>query len=155
MSSLVEHILTQHQETTLYGQSDHFVFCRSNVDKDNPQDHRPLDPDHIRRYVLYPAMKAAKIPIESRGNGLHLFRHTVVSELAKRNGLKAAQDQAGHSDISTTADVYTHIDAEQKLASAKSIQEAFAVALAEPFAKALAEPTAALLLPSVPSSVVN
>jgi integrase len=88
-----------------------------------------MDPDHIRRYVIYPAMETAGIPRENRENGLHMFRHTVVSELAKRSGLLAAQRQAGHSNIATTADTYTHIDMEQVLGNANALSEAFAAYL--------------------------
>jgi len=83
-------------------------------------------------------MRAAEIPVVSRESGLHMFRHTVVSEVAKRMVLKVAQDQAGHSDIQTTANIYTHIDAAQKLEAAKVLQEAFGTHL----------------LPSLPASPV-
>jgi integrase len=121
MPELVEQILTKHKEVTLFNEPEHFVFCR--------EDGRPLDPDHARRYVLYPAMTAAGIPVVKRESGLHMFRHTVVSEVAKRLGLKMAQDQAGHSDIQTTANIYTHVDAAQKLQAAAALQEAFATHL--------------------------
>jgi integrase len=121
MSPLVERILRMHQGVTLFNKPEDFVFCRG--------DGRPLDPDHVRRYVLYPAMEAAGIPVVKRESGLHLFRHTVGSDVAKRLGLKMAQDQAGHSDIQTTANIYTHVDAEQKLQAAKALQEAFATHL--------------------------
>jgi integrase len=78
------------------------------------------------RTCLYPAMKAAEIPMESHANGLHLFRHTVVSMVSKHGGLLAAQHQAGHSNISTTADAYTHVDEEQTQANAQLLQEALA-----------------------------
>src|SRR5262245_53295157 len=44
------------------------------------------DPDHMRRYVLYPALEAAEITIEKHQNGLHMFRHTVATEMNKRTG---------------------------------------------------------------------
>jgi|SRR5215475_8372645 len=110
-----------HREITLFKEPEHFVFSR--------EDGRPLDPDHVRRYVLYPAMAAARIPVVKRESGLHLFRHTVVSEVAKRLGLKMAQDQAGHSVIQTTANIYTHVDTDQKLQAAKALQEPFATHL--------------------------
>ena len=66
------------------------VFCR----EDSP----PIDPDQFRRYVLYPAMDAAGIKREKWQNGLHMFRHTVVSEISNLAGLRIAQEQAGHSD---------------------------------------------------------
>jgi integrase len=121
MAPIVEQILRMHQGVTLFNKPENFVFCR--------EDGRPLDPDHVRRYVLYPAMEAATIPVVKRESGLHLFRHTVVSEVAKRLGLKMAQEQAGHSDIQTTANIYTHVDTDQKLQAAKALQEAFATHL--------------------------
>jgi hypothetical protein len=36
------------------------------------------------------------------------------------------QDEAGHSDISTTSNIYVHVDAAQKLEAAQALQEAFA-----------------------------
>jgi integrase len=71
-------------------------------------------------------MEAAGISVIKQESGLHLFRHTVVSEVAKRLGLKMAQDQAGHSDISTTSNIYVHVDTAQKLEAAQAFQEAFA-----------------------------
>src|SRR5258708_4404969 len=76
LSPLVEQILTTHRECSAFTTPEAYVFCR--------EDGRPLDPDHIRRYVLYPAMEAAGIPVVSRESGLRLFRHPVVSEVAKR-----------------------------------------------------------------------
>jgi hypothetical protein len=40
-------------------------------------------------------------------------------------GLKLAQEQAGHADISTTADIYTHVDVESKVAAASVLGDAF------------------------------
>jgi integrase len=124
MSDIVEGILRFHREhggRTLFNGPDHFVFCRS--------DGRALDPDHIRRYVLYPAMEKAGIEVIAHESGLHMFRHTVVSVVAARVGLKQAQDQAGHADIATTANVYTHVDVAQKLTSANALRDAFAAQL--------------------------
>ncbi len=131
MPPLVENVLKLHKSRSQFTHSECFIFSR--------EDGRPLDPDHIRRYVLYPALKAAEIPVEERGSGLHMFRHTVVSIVAKHGSLKSAQDQAGHSDISTTADIYTHVDAEQNLKNAEILQKGFA----------------AHLLPTLPDSLLN
>jgi integrase len=54
-----------------------------------------------------------------------MFRHTATSEVHRELGLKFAQDQAGHSDVTTTANIYTHIDVEQKIASAKVLGSVF------------------------------
>jgi integrase len=86
----------------------------------------PLDPDHMRNYVLYPAMDKAGIERTKHAYGLHMFRHTAISEVAKTLGLKAAQEQAGHRDLATTANVYTHIDLSQKHESAGALELAHA-----------------------------
>jgi len=123
MSPLVETLLNLRATQTKYTGPENFVFCR------DAEEGKPLCPDHIRRYVLYPAMETAKIPMKDRENGLHMFRHTVVSELAKRKGLAAAQHQVGHSSINTTANIYNHVDAGQVDDSALALESAFATHL--------------------------
>lgn len=58
---------------------------------------------------------------------LHDLRHTAAT-LALKNGadLKEVQEFLGHSNISTTANIYAHVDMEQK----KSIADGLAVSLA-------------------------
>jgi integrase len=110
MAPFVERLLRLHMASSAFTQAENFVFSR--------EDGSPMDPDHIRQVVLYPAMKTAGLPVGDRQSGLHLFRHTNVSAAVKRVGLKAAQEQAGHRDIQTTANIYTHVDLEQKKATA-------------------------------------
>jgi integrase len=118
MSPLIEHIVAQHKEHSPFNQSDCYVFCRA--------DGRPLDPDHVRRYVIYPALTKAGIPQQKRGSGLHMFRHTAASALVERTGdISGAQHQLGHSSIQTTANVYTHVNVGQKLASANALEASF------------------------------
>lgn len=113
-------------ETPFPGDTD-FVFCR--------EDGSPLDPDHMRNYVLYPAMDAAGIERQKRGSGLHMFRHTAGSVVYSVTGdLKKAQDQLGHSDIQTTGRYYVHTDAVQKEAAASALENAFAADLLPAFA---------------------
>ena len=117
LSDALKRILEQHRAASKFTRPENFVFCRP--------DCRTLDPDHIRRYVLYPALVAAKVPLTSRGSGLHQLRHTCISEVSKRLGLKVASEQAGHSDIQITADVYSHVDNESKLAAASLLGTSF------------------------------
>lgn len=58
---------------------------------------------------------------------LHDLRHTAAT-LALKNGanLKEVQEFLGHSNISTTANIYAHVDMEQK----KSIADGLAATLA-------------------------
>ncbi len=65
-----------------------------------------------------------------RENGLkdirfHDLRHSCASLLlAQGVPMKMIQDWLGHSDMGTTANIYSHIDSESKKASAKAIGEA-------------------------------
>jgi integrase len=116
MSVELADALKKHKETTLFNKPTDYVFCNEKGE--------PIDPDHFRRQVLYKAMDKIGITEDQReahAFGLHMFRHTATSEVHRELGLKFAQDQAGHSDISTTANIYTHIDLEQKLAAAKAL----------------------------------
>ena len=55
----------------------------------------------------------------------HDLRHTCASLLLK-NGvpMKQIQEWLGHSDISTTSNIYTHVDSESKKLSADAIAKA-------------------------------
>lgn len=77
-----------------------FVFCR--------EDGGPLDPDHLRRSVLYPAMERVGIKIKPREHGYHIFRHSagqIVVDVTK--SVRQAQDLLRHTRMQTTADIYT------------------------------------------------
>jgi integrase len=133
MTPFLEHVLEQHHETTLYKEPTHYVFCR--------EDGSPLDPDHMRNYILYPAMDAAKIERQKRGSGLHMFRHTAGSVVYALTGdLEKAQDQLGHADIQTTGKFYVHTDDAQKEAAASALELAFAADLQSAFTNLLPGP---------------
>ena len=52
----------------------------------------------------------------------HDLRHSCASlMLANKVPLKMIQDWLGHSDIQTTANIYSHLDAESKQESAEII----------------------------------
>lgn len=54
----------------------------------------------------------------------HDLRHTCASLLLANNiPMKMIQDWLGHSDMATTANIYSHIDSTSKLASANAIGE--------------------------------
>jgi integrase len=89
-------------------------------------DGRPVEPSIFRNDILYPAMGRARIPLESRATGLHLFRHTAGSLLNKKTAdLKRVQVQLGHADIGTTADVYTHVDLDTVHQNAADLESVF------------------------------
>lgn len=80
-----------------------FVFCKI--------DGKPCDPDWLRKTVLYPALKLAGIPRISHAHGFHLFRHSAGSIVHSiTRDVKTTQELLGHSRLSTTADIYTHVD---------------------------------------------
>ena len=62
-----------------------------------------------------------------RKNRFHDLRHSCAS-LLLANGvlMKLIQEWLGHSDISTTSNVYSHVDSESKKMSAKAIELALA-----------------------------
>jgi integrase len=120
MGKILRSILESHKDLTLFNKPEDHVFCQA--------DGRPLDPDHMRRQVLYPAMKAVGIEVVRHGSGLHMFRHTAATLLnqAANGNLKLVQEQLGHADIQTTANIYTHLNTEQKQLSANLLEEKLA-----------------------------
>jgi integrase len=106
MSSELEQVLLEHRGTSQFKEPDDFVFCRA--------DGTPIDPDSLRRRGIYPALKAAGVPYVKRASGCHAFRHLVGSVIHKETGsLKDAGEQLGHADVSTTGNIYVHVDDEQ------------------------------------------
>ncbi len=78
-----------------------FVFAR--------RDGSPLDPNYVRKFVLYPALDAAGIERGRRTHGFHLFRHSAASIVHERTrDLKLTQTLLRHTQLSTTADIYVH-----------------------------------------------
>ena len=78
-----------------------FVFCK--------RDGTPLHPDVLRKDVLYPTLDRLHIPRPKGAAGFHAFRHSAASLInAETGNLKLTQKFLGHSNVSTTADIYTH-----------------------------------------------
>jgi len=67
MPAILTELLRLHQELSRFQRPDDFVFCR----EDGP----PLDPDHLRNQVLYPAMDRAGIKRIPRAHGYHPQGH--------------------------------------------------------------------------------
>ena len=69
----------------------------------------------------------SSFPIVLERNGLrkirfHDLRHSCASLLYSHGvSLKEIQEWLGHSDISTTSNIYTHLDYSSKVASANAI----------------------------------
>ena len=93
--------LIAHRNGSSFTEPDDFIFCRS--------DGSPLDPDHLRRQVLYPAMERAGIQRTKRAHGFHVFRHSTGSILFDAGeDVKSIQEYLRHSRLTTTMDVYLH-----------------------------------------------
>ena len=69
----------------------------------------------------------ARIPLQKRASDCHAFRHLVGALIHKETGsLKLAQKQLGHANVSTTGDIYTHIDDADLDKNASVLGKAFA-----------------------------
>ena len=67
---------------------------------------KPLDPNDLRRQILYKALIVAGI----RRVRFHGARHTFASLLLQQGeSLTYVKDQLGHSSIQMTVDVYGHL----------------------------------------------
>jgi integrase len=105
-------VMENHRVNSIYARPEDFIFCK--------RDGSPLNPDVLRKDVLYPALDRLHIPRPARGAGFHQFRHSAASFINAQTGnLKLAQRFLGHSNFSTTADVYTHttVEAEREAAA--------------------------------------
>lgn len=103
MPTVLADLLLGHKQKSAGREAGDYVFCTESG--------APLDPDNLRHRVLYPALKAVGINRQDRTHGFHLFRHSagsIVHYLTR--DLKAAQELLGHSRISTTSDIYVHLD---------------------------------------------
>jgi len=75
-----------------------FVFIR--------EDARQLDPNDLRRQILYKALDLAEV----RRVRFHDLRHTFASLLiAQGESLTYIRDQLGHYSIQMTVDIYGHL----------------------------------------------
>jgi integrase len=96
-------LLATHKQNARFNSPGDFVFARL--------DGTPQDPDYLRKKVLYEALKAAEIKPGNRSHGFHLFRHSAGSIVHSiTRDVKTTQELLGHSRLSTTADIYTHVD---------------------------------------------
>lgn len=113
---LLQALTTQRQQSA-FTKSEDRVFCR--------EDGSPGDSDHLRNQVLYPAMDRAGIKRGPRTHGFHVFRHTASSMIYRETkNAKLAQRQLRHSQMSTTTDVYTHLDDDEVREAAEVLARA-------------------------------
>jgi integrase len=116
VTALRQYKARQAQEKLAGGQGYHdygLVFCR--------EDGRPIDPRSMNRYFAQ-ALKRAGLP----SIRLHDCRHTFATWLLKAGvPLKVVSDQLGHSSITITADVYSHVTTEVAKQAAAVLNAAF------------------------------
>jgi integrase len=94
-----------------------FVFCKP--------DGSSYHPDVLRKDVLYPALDRLGIPRVSRMCGFHALRHSAGSIVNAQTGnLKLAENLLGHSNLSTTAGIFTHTFTESEREAATAIEQA-------------------------------
>ena len=119
MPDTLVQVLTDHRSRSKFTDPDDFVFCQA--------DGKPVDPDSLRRMGIYPALERAGIPRQKRESGCHAFRHLTASIIHEATGsLKLAQTQLGHSKISTTGDIYTHVQESELERTAEVLERALA-----------------------------
>jgi integrase len=113
---LLAAVMARKQNSDHNGAED-FVFCKG--------DGTPLNPDVLRRDVLYPTLDRLGIARTRRAAGFHTFRHSAATIVNQKTGnLKLVQKLLGHSNLSTTADVYTHTSADADRRAALALEQA-------------------------------
>lgn len=119
-------------EPTTY--TSHFQMINSRIKNYfalNPVKLLELEPIHIQNF--YDILVTRHFPLLLKNSGLrhirfHDLRHSCASLLLARNiPMKAIQEWLGHSDFSTTANIYAHLDINSKLISAEAISSAFSI----------------------------
>jgi len=109
--------LAEHYERPGHNGTEDFVFCT--------QTGSPLNPDVLRKDVLYPILDKLQIARSSGASGFHTFRHSAASILNERTGnLKLVQKLLGHSTVDMPANVYKHASAESEREAALAIERA-------------------------------
>lgn len=114
--TLLAALMAQKRNSDHNGAED-FVFSKG--------DGTPLNPDVLRRDVLYPTLDGLGIARTRRAAGFHTFRHSAATIVNQKTGnLKLVQKLLGHSNLSTTADVYTHTSADADRRAALALEQA-------------------------------
>jgi integrase len=111
----VSSLLVKYRERSEFSSPGDFIFCQP--------DGIPLRQSSIRR-LLQSAMDKVGIQRGRYTHGFHIFRHTAGSLMyVHSRDLKMVQDALGHSGISTTSDVYVHLDGATVAEGTESLAE--------------------------------
>ena len=111
--------LKKHLALSVYTEASDYVFANGAGGS--------IDPDDLRKRVLYPAMDRAKIErTMARAYGFHLFRHSAGSQMQESIGdLKKTQSFLGHSNIGITGDVYAHLQPDTDMSTIEKLEESY------------------------------
>lgn len=116
--SLKEHKKKQNEEKLLLGEcymDNNLVFCT--------EFGKPLEPRNFTR-LFYSITKKSNL----EGVNFHALRHTYATRLLEANEHpKVVQELLGHSSITMTLDIYSHVMPDVKKAAAHKIDFLFAV----------------------------
>jgi integrase len=117
LGDFLAQLLEYHRQISLFTSPDDFVFCR--------KDGASLNPDVLRKDVLYPTLDRLNIPRPKGASGFHAFRHSAASLInAETGNLKLTQKFLGHSDVNTTANIYTHTSESMEREAAVVLEKA-------------------------------
>lgn len=98
----IAQLLATHRKQSAFAADEGFIFCC--------EDGRPLNPSALCNH-LYKAMKVAGIQRTKQQYDFHIFRHSAGTLFyAQSRDLKLVQGTLGPADISTTSDIYVHLD---------------------------------------------
>lgn len=117
-------VLVEHRKKSKFTDPADFLFCQA--------DGRPTDPDSLRRLVSTRRWNEQVPRIRSAPVVVHAFRHLVGTIIHQATGsVKLAQTQLGHAKISTTGDIYTHVDERELEKSASAVEQALSKVVVE------------------------
>jgi integrase len=85
--------------------------------------------------VLYPTLDRLQIPRAARAAGFHTFRHSAASFINAQTGNLKLARFLGHSQLSTTADIYTHTSEKAERETAVALERRFLETCSQLFPK--------------------
>lgn len=89
--------------------------------------HKPVNPSNIHRTMDNILKRCESEGVGTVKNRVHALRHTFATSLIKSGvDIKAVSEVLGHSDVTTTLNIYHHIMQEQKRQSIMILDNYFA-----------------------------
>lgn len=117
MKAVLKATLMELRQRSHFTQPESFVFCNG--------DGQPLNPDVLRKDVLYRILDKLGIERTSRASGFHAFRHAAATAVqSATKDMVAAQKLLRHANYNTTADIYRHRGEEAQNEAAEALEAA-------------------------------